>query len=235
MYVGGTVVSSLEFHGNISLVIFMSGCPLCCRFCHNVELISDQTEVTLSEVQEEIDSNKDFLDAIVISGGEPLLQCEDVKDILRYVKKVGLKTKMDTSGVYPEELESILKEDLLDFISLDVKAPFEDYRHIVGEDIGMEVKKSMELINKYGVSLETRTTVVPTLVTYEDGKKIASTVTSDIYTIQQFRNQNVLDPALEKVDNPNAVELVELAESLKEYFDGQIKVKTSEFGAQTIN
>ena len=93
----------------------------------------------------------------------------------------------------------------------------------------------MELINKYGGALETRTTVVPTLVTYEDVKKIASTVTSDIYTIQQFRNQNVLDPALEKVDNPNAVELVELAESLKEYFDGQIKVKTSEFGAQTIN
>ena len=36
MYIGGTVISSVEFHENISLVIFMSKCPLACRYCHNV-------------------------------------------------------------------------------------------------------------------------------------------------------------------------------------------------------
>ncbi|MDO5848475.1 MAG: anaerobic ribonucleoside-triphosphate reductase activating protein [Methanobrevibacter sp.] len=235
MFVGGTVISSVEFHGNMSLVIFMSGCPLCCRFCHNVELINDHTEVTLEEICEEIDSSKDFLDAIVISGGEPLLQTEAVKEILKYVKQLNLKTKLDTSGIYPEELDKLLKEDLIDFVSLDIKAPFEDYRHVVGEDVGEDVKNSMEIINSYGVTLETRTTVVPTLHKDEDIRKIASSVKSDIYTIQQFRNKNVLDPALEHVDNPNAVELTKLAESLKDYFDGTIKVKTAEFGAQVIN
>lgn len=234
MYIGGTVISSVEFHGNMSLVIFMSGCPLCCRFCHNVELINDQTEMTLEEIQEEISSSKDFLDAVVISGGEPLIQADDVADILRYVRQLNLKTKLDTSGVYPEELEKLLKEDLIDFISLDVKAPFEDYRHVVGEDIGGEVKRSMDMINDYGVALETRTTVVPTLHTDEDIKRIAGSVKSDIYTIQQFRNKNVLDPALEEVENPNAVELTELAKSLKGCFDGTIRVKTGEFGSQTI-
>lgn len=234
MFIGGTVISSVEFHKNMSLVIFMSGCPLCCRFCHNVELINDHTEMSLDEIQEEINSSKDFLDAVVISGGEPLLQVLAVEEILKYVKSINLKTKLDTSGVYPERLEALLKQDLIDFISLDIKAPFEDYRHVVGEDIGGDVKRSMELINQYGVTLETRTTVVPTLLTADDIKKIASTVKSDIYTIQQFRNKDVLDPELEKVDNPNAVELTKLAESLKEYFNGTIKVKTAEFGAQTI-
>lgn len=234
MYIGGTVISSVEFHKNMSLVIFMSGCPLCCRYCHNVELINDQTELTLDEIKKEIDSSKDFIDAVVISGGEPLIQTSDVADILRYVKTLNLKTKLDTSGVYPQELEKLLKEELIDFISLDIKAPFEDYRHVVGEDIGGEVKKSMELINSYNVTLETRTTVVPTLHTDEDIKKIASSVKSDIYTIQQFRNKNVLDPSLEEVENPNAVELTELAKSLKDYFKGTIKVKTGEFGAQII-
>lgn len=234
MFIGGTVISSVEFHKNMSLVIFMSGCPLCCRFCHNVELINDQTEISLDEIQEEINSSKDFLDAVVISGGEPLLQVNDVIDILKYVKSINLKTKLDTSGIFPEKLEKLLKQDLLDFISLDIKAPFEDYRHVVGEDIGGEVKKSMDLINQYGVSLETRTTVVPTLHTNEDIKKIASMVKSDIYTIQQFRNKNVLDPELEKIDNPNAIDLINLAESLSEIFDGKIRIKTAEFGAQTI-
>lgn len=235
MFIGGTVISSLEFHGNMSLVIFMSGCPLCCKFCHNVELINDKTEISLDDVKKEINSSKDFIDAVVISGGEPLLQTEDVADILRYVKELNLKTKLDTSGVYPEELEKLLKEDLIDFISLDIKAPFEDYRHVVGEDIGLDVKKSMKLINDYNIKLETRTTFVPTLHTEEDLEKIACSVKSDIYTIQQFRNKNVLDPKLEEVENPNAVKLIELAKTLKDKFDGIIRVKTGEFGLKTID
>ena len=52
MYVGGTVISSVEFHGNMSLVIFMSKCPLACRYCHNVELLDDNSQKSLDEVIE---------------------------------------------------------------------------------------------------------------------------------------------------------------------------------------
>ena len=76
MYVGGSVISSVEFHGNMSLVLFMSKCPLACRYCHNVELLEDNTEKSFEEITHEIDSSADFLDAIVISGGEPLVQTE---------------------------------------------------------------------------------------------------------------------------------------------------------------
>ena len=51
MYVGGTLISSVEFHGNMSLVIFMSKCPLACRYCHNVELLEDDTQKTFEEVK----------------------------------------------------------------------------------------------------------------------------------------------------------------------------------------
>ena len=81
MYIGGTVISSVEFHGNMSLVIFMSKCPLACRYCHNVELLEDESEKTFEEVKEEIDSSFDFLDAVVISGGEPLVQTDEVIEI----------------------------------------------------------------------------------------------------------------------------------------------------------
>jgi pyruvate formate lyase activating enzyme len=60
MYVGGTVISSVEFHGNMSLVIFMSKCPLACRYCHNVELLEDDTEMSYEEVCAEIDDAAGF-------------------------------------------------------------------------------------------------------------------------------------------------------------------------------
>ena len=90
MYVGGTVISSVEFHGNMSLVIFMSKCPLACRYCHNVELLDDKTEKSFDEIRHEIDSSADFLDAVVISGGEPLMQIDALIEIFTYVRQIGI-------------------------------------------------------------------------------------------------------------------------------------------------
>lgn len=234
MYIGGTVISSVEFHGNMSLVIFMSKCPLACRYCHNVELLEDDTEWSFEEIKHEIDSSADFLDAIVISGGEPLMQVDAVAEILTYVRQLGLKTKLDTSGIYPDKLKKLLDLKLLDFVSLDVKTTFSKYRKITGANVGFQVKKSMDLINESGVHLEIRTTFVPTLHTKKDIINLVNEIEAEVYTIQQFRNKNVLDPALEKVDVPNPHDLAKLASEIKPYFDGVVKVKSAEFGEQII-
>lgn len=235
MYVGGSVISSVEFHGNMSLVLFMSGCPLTCRYCHNVELLDDNTEKSFDEIKQEIDSSADFLDAIVISGGEPLMQLDALIEIFTYVRRIGLKTKLDTSGIYPEKIQKLLELELLDFVSLDVKTVFSKYRKITGSNVGFQVKKSMELLNAdENVKLEIRTTYVPTLHTKKDIMNLADEIQADIYTIQQFRNKNVLDPALEKVEVPNPHDLENLAREIKPYFKGQVKVKSGEFGERII-
>ena len=218
----------------MSLVIFMSKCPLACRYCHNVELLEDNTEKSFEEVKEEIDSSADFLDAIVVSGGEPLVQTDAVIEIFKYVRQIGLKTKLDTSGIYPENLKRILDLDLVDYVSLDVKTTFSKYRKITGANVGFQVKKSMDYINDAGVHLEIRTTYVPTLHTKKDIINLVDEIKAEIYTIQQFRNRNVLDPALEKVEVPNPHDLAKLAEEIKPYFDGIVKVKSGEFGEQII-
>ena len=234
MYVGGSVISTVEFHGNMSLVLFMSKCPLACRYCHNVELLEDNTEKSFEEIKQEIDSSFDFLDAVVISGGEPLVQTDAVIEILQYVRQIGLKTKLDTSGIYPENLKRILDLNLLDYVSLDIKTTFSKYRKITGANVGFQVKKSMELINEAGVHLEARTTYVPTLHTKKDIKNLVDEIEAEVYTIQQFRNKNVLDPALKKVEVPNPHDLAELAREIKPYFNGTVKVKSGEFGEQVI-
>ncbi|MEE1155807.1 MAG: anaerobic ribonucleoside-triphosphate reductase activating protein [Methanobrevibacter sp.] len=235
MYIGGSLISSVEFHGNMSLVIFMSKCPLACRYCHNVELLEDNTQKTFEEVKSKIDNAADFIDAVVISGGEPLMQLDSLIELFTYVKSIGLKTKLDTSGIYPDKIEKLLELKLLDFVSLDVKAPFEKYRKVTGSNVGSQVKKSMKLLNSdENVRLEVRTTYVPTLHTKKDIHNLVNDVEGDVYTIQQFRNKNVLDPALEKVEVPNPHELRKLAEDVKPLFDGIVKVKTAEFGEQII-
>ena len=235
MYIGGSLISSVEFHGNMSLVIFMSKCPLACRYCHNVELLEDNTQKTFEEVKSKIDNAADFIDAVVISGGEPLMQLDSLIELFTYVKSIGLKTKLDTSGIYPDKIEKLLELKLLDFVSLDVKAPFEKYRKVTGSNVGSQVKKSMKLLNSdENVGLEVRTTYVPTLHTKKDIHNLVNDVEGDVYTIQQFRNKNVLDLALEKVEVPNPHELRKLAEDIKPLFDGIVKVKTAEFGEQII-
>ena len=235
MYVGGSVISSVEFHGNMSLVLFMSGCPLTCRYCHNVELLDDVTEKSFEDIKQEIDSSADFLDAVVISGGEPLMQTDALIEIFSYVRELGLKTKLDTSGIYPDKIKQLLDLKLLDFVSLDIKTTFSKYRKITGSNVGFQVKKSMELINAdENVHLEVRTTYVPTLHTKKDIVNLVDEIEADIYTIQQFRNKNVLDPALEKVEVPNPHDLEKLAREIKPFFDGQVKVKSAEFGERVV-
>ena len=153
---------------------------------------------------------------------------------MTYVREIGLKTKLDTSGIYPENLKKILDLDLLDYVSLDVKTTFSKYRKITGANVGFQVKKSMDLINQAGIHLEIRTTYVPTLHTKKDIINLVDEIEAEIYTIQQFRNKNVLDPALEKVDVPNPHDLAKLASEIKPYFDGIVKVKSGEFGEQVI-
>lgn len=236
MNLADTIISSVEFHGKISLVIFLEGCPLRCLYCHNSEILNPGENKSIKEVYEKIDDAKDFIDAVNVSGGEPLAQNKDTIKILEYSRNLNLKTKIDTSGVYPEKLKEILDLNLVDYVAMDIKAPFPDYEKITGSNIGKNVRKSMELVNQYPkVHLECRTTYVPKLLTPEDIKEIARNIKCDTYTIQQFRNRNVLDEKLKEIEDPNPNTLREIAENIKLLLkDTEIKVKSAEFGEEII-
>ena len=177
-----------------------------------------------------------FMDAVVVSGGEPLVQYEDVIEIFKYVRKIGLKTKLDTSGVYPDRLRKILDLGLVDYVAMDVKAPFDKYKDVIKADIGQKVKESMEIVNEYeDIILECRTTYCPKLLSEEDLFTIVDEVDCDLYTIQQFRNRCVLDESLAEAEEPNPHDMEAIAKRIKEaHPDQDINVKTAEFGQRSI-
>lgn len=230
--IGGTIISSVEYNGKMSLVIFMARCPLRCPYCHNSELLDNGEKRTLEELYEIIDESADFVDAVVISGGEPLVHSEDVISLLKYSKSLSLKTKVDTSGYYPKRLNDVLK--YTDYVAIDIKVPFYKYKEVIGADIGNNVEKSMQMANVApNTFLECRTTYVPTLLDHDDIKQISCEIDCDLYTLQQFRSKNVLDDKLENVKSPNPNELRNLAKEIKPILN-KVKVKTSEFGEECI-
>lgn len=232
MMIGDIIVSSLEFPEKMSIVIFSGGCILRCPYCHNPELIDNGKSVELPEIIKKIENSMDFIDSVVITGGEALIQYEDVKEILKYCKNQGLETKLDTNGCFPDKLSELI--DLLDYVALDVKAPFDKYEEIIGSDIGDKVKKSMEICINNGIYLECRTTYVPSLMDPHDITEIARSITTDIYTIQQFRDKTVLDEKLQGTHIPSRDELKELGEAAK-LFLNKVRIKTAEFGNEFIN
>ncbi|PKL67439.1 MAG: anaerobic ribonucleoside-triphosphate reductase activating protein [Methanobacteriales archaeon HGW-Methanobacteriales-1] len=232
MKIGGTFISSLDFPGRISLVISTGGCPLRCPYCHNPELIDGGEEISIPEVLKQIEDALEFIDGLVITGGEPLMQLREIEELLYYAKSHGLETKLDTNGCYPERLKKIL--NLVDYVGIDVKSPFDKYEKIVGSDIGDNVEKSLEVVlNSDSTFLECKTTYVPGLISFEDIKQISREIECDLYTIQQFRNRVVLDPELENTSSPSPQELRKMAESIKPVLK-KVKIKTAEFGEEII-
>jgi pyruvate formate lyase activating enzyme len=232
MKIGGTFISSLDFPGKISLVISTGGCPLRCPYCHNPELIDGGEEIAIEDLFQKIDDSLDFIDSLVITGGEPLMQLRDVKKIFDYAKSQGLETKLDTNGCYPERVTEIL--DHVDYLGMDIKAPFDRYLETVGSDIGKKVEKSLEIVlDSDSTFLECKTTFVPGLISLEDIKEISREIECDLYTLQQFRNRVVLDPALEETPSPSPQELRKIAEIIKPVLK-KVKIKTSEFGEEII-
>jgi pyruvate formate lyase activating enzyme len=111
----------------IRYVLFLSGCPLRCQYCHNPDTrhMHDGTRTSSAEIVTEIASYADFLKrakgGITISGGEPLVQPEFCAAILRGAKNLGLHTALDTSGFLGTHADDHLLADI-DLVLLDIKA-----------------------------------------------------------------------------------------------------------------
>ena len=186
-----------DFPGYISSTVFLGGCNFRCPFCHNSDLVLNaQTLPTfpMDYFISFLDSRKNWLEGICVSGGEPLLN-EELEVLLCLIKERGLLVRIDTNGSIPSRLERLIEEGLVDQIAMDVKAPLERYREVTGALVNEEdIKKSINMIKNSDLEYVFRTTVVPGLVGPDDIKKISQMlIGANIFQIQQFIPTNTLD------------------------------------------
>jgi len=192
----GVIESSfIDYPGKISIVIFTVGCNFHCHYCHNPELVNPEPPfMSEDKVLEKIDNKKEWIDGIVISGGEPTLH-KDLPELIKKIKSRGLLVKLDTNGSNPEMLKELINSKLIDYIAMDVKAPLKNYPKIVQcEADTKKIKESIELIKTSGIAYEFRTTILPSLVSEKDLIEIGYLLEgSDLLVLQAFRNNKTLD------------------------------------------
>jgi pyruvate formate lyase activating enzyme len=236
--------STLDYPGKSAAVVYLCGCPYRCPWCQNPELVFEEgcTEIEIDKIIENLKKNF-LIDAVCVTGGEPLMQ-ENTIELLKKIKEeTGLLLKIDHNGYFPERLKKALR--YLDFFTTDIKAPLnEKYGRAVGlpetwEKIVERVKESHKILKGWNGKKEARTTIVPNLIDdIEDVRAIAKVVYNtgfEIYTLQQFRPEKTLDPNFKFIRSPTPEKMQELGKEAKKYLpDTKVQIVTQENGFEEI-
>lgn len=195
--------SPRDYPGVISATVFLGSCNFRCPYCHNAKLVlnpDDLPTFPMGYITDFLDSRKDWLEGICITGGEPLLH-RDLGDFLSLLKERGLTVKLDTNGSFPSQLDTLIAKNLIDSIAMDVKAPLERYEEVTRTKVDREkIRKSIDIIMSSGVEYIFRLTAVPGLIDEEGMTEIGRMLEgAKVFQIQQFVPENTLDPAFERL------------------------------------
>ena len=191
----------LDFPGYVACTIFTRGCNMRCPFCQNQGLVVpehfDSKEIIpTKDIIEFLQSRKSRLQGICITGGEPTLQT-DLIEFIKQVKSIGYKVKLDTNGTNPEIIKTLIDNNLLDYIAMDIKNDLSRYEPTSGTSMAKErILKSIDVIKDAGIEYEFRTTVVKELhdeESFQNIAKIIGHVTN--YSLQYYKEtENVINP-----------------------------------------
>ena len=181
----------LDYPGKVACTLFTSGCNLRCPFCHNASLVThiDNTNIyKKEEIISYLKKRSGILEGVCISGGEPLLQ-PDIEGFIKEVKDLGFLVKLDTNGFFPDKLISLVEKGLIDYVAVDFKSSYENYRVATGiENLDIApFKRTVEFLLLGKVEFEFRTTVVAGIHKTQDIVEIAKTIKgAKRYFLQSF-------------------------------------------------
>ncbi|HVP16310.1 MAG TPA: anaerobic ribonucleoside-triphosphate reductase activating protein [candidate division Zixibacteria bacterium] len=208
--------SLVDFPNHVASVLFTPGCNLRCPYCHNWRIIVDprppflNDETTLKILEE----RKRFVDAVVITGGEPTIH-KELPKFLKRLKERCFMVKLDTNGFNPWELEACLP--YVDYVALDVKTSLGKYGRLGARNTA-DLVHTIEILKTGKVECEFRTTVVPGFVEEEDLKEIGRLIKGvKNFVLQQFVPDDTLDRTLNSLKPYPRESMAGFAENMKSY------------------
>lgn len=152
----------------IRFVLFLQGCPLRCKFCHNPDtwnLTGGKIKESAKETFEKIKKYKGYFGkkgGVTVTGGEPLLQTEFILELFKLCKEEGIHTAIDTSGyIFNDKVKEVL--EYTDLVLLDIKAIDEK---VYKELTRVELKNTLEFakyLKEIGKKVWIRHVVVPNI------------------------------------------------------------------------
>ncbi|MEK7100881.1 MAG: anaerobic ribonucleoside-triphosphate reductase activating protein [Patescibacteria group bacterium] len=202
MIFGGLEKCTLvDYPGKVACMVYTIGCNFRCPYCHNPELVDETVEVTYNEatILDFIDTRQRLLDGVVITGGEPTMH-EELPVFMRRIKDKDFLVKLDTNGTNPKMLQQVVNEGLVDYIAMDIKSPLETYSQTIARPVDVEsIRESIRILLSSPVPYEFRTTVVKSLLSPEDLKRIGEAIRgAKNYYLQKFVPTKILNPQFKR-------------------------------------
>ncbi len=160
--VGLQKLTLLDYPGRVACTVFLGSCNFRCPFCHNGELLGNDTPAFMTEEEffAFLEGRKKVLDGVCITGGEPTLSPE-LPEFMKKIKETGLPVKLDTNGYKPEVLRLVLENRLADYVAMDIKNSPGRYAGTVGlPKVELQkIEESIALLTSSDIDYEFRTTV----------------------------------------------------------------------------
>lgn len=195
MRFGVRKLTLLDYPGQVACTVFTCGCNFRCPFCHNPLLVTgreEDLEYSFAEILEFLESRSSRLDAVCITGGEPLMH-EASSLLAMAAKALGYRVKLDTNGSYPERLKELVAEGSVDFVAMDIKNSPLKYAVTSGIKNWEKVRESVDFLLSGGVDYEFRTTVTGNLHTPEDFVEIGEWLRgAKRYFLQGFKDSGMI-------------------------------------------
>ena len=162
-------VDSIETFGlvdgpGIRTVIFLNGCKLRCKYCHNPEMwVKRELNYTPIEIVNKVLRSKPYFKdtgGVTFSGGEPLQQIDFLIETCKLLKKENIHIALDTAGVGLGSYQELFK--YIDLIILDIKhIDDEGYYDITGHKTMDEVNEFIKQINANNKEVWLRQVIIP--------------------------------------------------------------------------
>jgi pyruvate formate lyase activating enzyme len=218
--VGCEKASFIDYPDKICTVLFIAGCNFQCPYCHNAHVVAGKgNKITQEEIFSLLRERKKYIDAVCISGGEPTLH-KELYSWIDKIKQENFLIKLDTNGTNPKMLQRLIDEQKVDYVAMDLKAPFHKYELVVGKSVNIrDVKESINILINSDIDYEFRTTVCHPLLTKEDILDIAQYIKgNNRYYIQNFRDGDTILGGANQLYPYDIKELEEIKQELEGFF-----------------
>lgn len=196
-----TPFTLLDYPHKTACIVWFAGCNMRCLYCYNPDIVLGKGKIAFNEVLSFLKTRKGLLDGVVLSGGECTLH-KKIIDFIKEIKAMEFEVKIDTNGSNPKILNSLIRDQLIDYVALDYKSLPHTFKKLTQSGLFSEFDESLELLIQSNIPFEVRTTFHSSLIKENDFvKMIAYLETKNFegnYYIQHFMN-NV--PTLSKLDD----------------------------------
>ncbi len=227
-------LSLVDVVDHTSFVVWFSFCNFNCPWCYNKEIALGKGEdVSVEFIIEKLKDAIDFVDYLHVTGGEPTLQFDELKELFERSHEIGMKNSLNTNSSNPDRVKKLKFEH----VATDIKARPENYPKVIGlkEFDFSRIEESMYHYKEKVPFVEVRTTVVPSLVDKEDVYWIANwlkDVFDDyngrlVYVIQQFQPfEGIRDERFRNAKPTDEKFLEELGKKVREKYGLEVYLRT---------